>query len=121
MFAARDTVAARRETFNLRIKTSDSGPIDRAALATGKTRTDFVLEAARRRAMGLSVPLSAPEPLKDAHDSIAFSFGIASLVEWLRRRAKSNQVSGGSRTYTLAEVHRVVSPRGFACSISVSA
>ena len=40
----------RRDTLNLRIKPGDRGLIDRAAQLTGKTRTDFVLEAARRAA-----------------------------------------------------------------------
>ena len=42
--------SARRDTLNLRIRPEDRGLIDRAALLTGKTRTDFVLEAARRAA-----------------------------------------------------------------------
>ena len=42
--------AARRDTLNLRIKPEDRGLIDRAAQLTGKTKTDFVLEAARRAA-----------------------------------------------------------------------
>jgi uncharacterized protein (DUF1778 family) len=42
--------AARRDTLNLRVKPEDRGLIDRAAKLTGKTRTDFVLEAARRAA-----------------------------------------------------------------------
>jgi uncharacterized protein (DUF1778 family) len=37
----------RRDTLNLRIKPEERGLIDRAATLTGKTRTDFVLEAAR--------------------------------------------------------------------------
>jgi uncharacterized protein (DUF1778 family) len=41
---------ARRETLNLRIRPEMRGLIDRAAQATGKTRTDFVLDAARRAA-----------------------------------------------------------------------
>jgi uncharacterized protein (DUF1778 family) len=40
----------RRDTLNLRIKPDDRGLIDRAAQLTGKTKTDFVLEAARRAA-----------------------------------------------------------------------
>jgi uncharacterized protein (DUF1778 family) len=40
----------RRETLNIRIRASERGLIDRAAQATGKTRTDFILEAARRAA-----------------------------------------------------------------------
>ena len=41
----------RRDTLNIRIKPEERGLIDRAAELTGKTRTDFVLEAARRAAM----------------------------------------------------------------------
>lgn len=37
----------RRDTLNLRIKPAERGLIDRAAQLVGKTRTDFVLEAAR--------------------------------------------------------------------------
>lgn len=40
----------RRDTLNLRIKPEERGLIDRAASITGKTRTDFVLEAARQAA-----------------------------------------------------------------------
>lgn len=40
----------KRETLNLRIKPDDRGLIDRAAELSGKTRTDFVLEAARKAA-----------------------------------------------------------------------
>jgi len=40
----------RREPLNIRIKPEERGLIDRAATLTGKTRTDFVLEAARHAA-----------------------------------------------------------------------
>jgi uncharacterized protein (DUF1778 family) len=40
----------RREPLNLRIKPEERGLIDRAATLAGKTRTDFVLEAARHAA-----------------------------------------------------------------------
>ncbi len=50
MKAASPSTPARRDTLNLRIKPQDRGLIDRAALLTGKTKTDFVLEAARRAA-----------------------------------------------------------------------
>ena len=40
----------KRDTLNLRIKADDRGLIDRAARLLGKTRTDFVLDAARRAA-----------------------------------------------------------------------
>ena len=40
----------RRETLNLRIPAAERNLIDRAAESAGKTRTDFILEAARRAA-----------------------------------------------------------------------
>jgi uncharacterized protein (DUF1778 family) len=42
--------ATTRDSLNLRIKPELRGLIDRAAQLTGKTRADFVLEAARRAA-----------------------------------------------------------------------
>jgi uncharacterized protein (DUF1778 family) len=44
------TAVAKRETLNIRIKPGDRGLIDQAAKLTGKTRTDFILEATRRAA-----------------------------------------------------------------------
>jgi uncharacterized protein (DUF1778 family) len=41
---------AKRDTLNIRIKPEVRGLIDRAAELTGKTRTDFVLDAARHAA-----------------------------------------------------------------------
>jgi len=41
---------APRETLNLRIPASERNLIDRAARSSGKTRTDFILGAARRAA-----------------------------------------------------------------------
>ena len=41
---------AKRDTLNLRIKPELRGLIDRAAELSGKNRTDFVLDAARRAA-----------------------------------------------------------------------
>ena len=40
----------KRDTLNLRIPTAARNLIDRAAAAAGKTRTDFILEAARKAA-----------------------------------------------------------------------
>jgi uncharacterized protein (DUF1778 family) len=48
--ATASTAKPRRETLNLRIPAAERGLIDRAALASGKTRTDFILGAARRAA-----------------------------------------------------------------------
>lgn len=39
-----------RETVNLRVPSSTRGLIDRAATLTGKTRTQFMLDASRRAA-----------------------------------------------------------------------
>jgi uncharacterized protein (DUF1778 family) len=47
---AKAQAAKRRETLNLRVKPEERNLIDRAASLTGKTRTDFVLEAARHAA-----------------------------------------------------------------------
>jgi uncharacterized protein (DUF1778 family) len=41
---------AARDTLNLRIPAAERNLIDLAASSTGKTRTDFILEAARRAA-----------------------------------------------------------------------
>jgi uncharacterized protein (DUF1778 family) len=43
-------ITTRRQPLNLRIKPEERGLIDRAATITGKTRTDFVLDAARHAA-----------------------------------------------------------------------
>lgn len=42
--------APARDTLNMRIKPEDRSLFDWAAKAQGKTRTDFILEAARRAA-----------------------------------------------------------------------
>jgi len=42
--------SAPRETLNIRIPAAERSLIDRAALSSGKTRTDFILSAARRAA-----------------------------------------------------------------------
>lgn len=44
------TTKPRRETLNLRISALERQLIDRAAESTGRTRTDFILSAARRAA-----------------------------------------------------------------------
>jgi uncharacterized protein (DUF1778 family) len=47
---ARVQGAGRRQTLNIRIQPEVRGLIDRAAELAGRTRTDFVLDAARRAA-----------------------------------------------------------------------
>jgi uncharacterized protein (DUF1778 family) len=50
MKPATATKSAPRETLNIRIPAAERNLIDRAALSAGKTRTDFILGAARRAA-----------------------------------------------------------------------
>lgn len=42
---------SRRNSINLRVQPEEQALIDRAAQASGKTRTEFILEAARRAAV----------------------------------------------------------------------
>jgi GNAT superfamily N-acetyltransferase len=51
---------------------------------------------------------SPPELLADHHDSGDFSSGQAPLDDWLKRRARANQVSGASRTYVVCGEKRVI-------------
>lgn len=44
------TPTTKRETLNLRIRAEERDLIDRAARASGKNRTEFILEATRRAA-----------------------------------------------------------------------
>jgi GNAT superfamily N-acetyltransferase len=54
------------------------------------------------------VTLRAPEPLGDHHDLSGFSSGVASLGDWLRRRARANQASGATRTFVLCDGAEVI-------------
>ena len=56
--------------------------------------------------------LSAPTLLTEAHDLELFQSGTDSRDQWLRRRARANQVSGASRTYVVALEGRAV---GYYC------
>jgi GNAT superfamily N-acetyltransferase len=58
--------------------------------------------------MGEISGLLPPEPLADQHDIGDFRSGEASLDDWLKRRARANQVSGASRTYVVCEEKRVI-------------
>jgi GNAT superfamily N-acetyltransferase len=57
---------------------------------------------------GSSVPLRPPEPLTDDHNLSGFECGAPALDEWLRRRARANQVAGASRTYVLCDGATVI-------------
>jgi GNAT superfamily N-acetyltransferase len=59
--------------------------------------------------------LSAPVLLSAEHVLDDFSCDVASLDEWLKRRAYPNQVSGASRTYVVTEGRKVV---GYYCLAS---
>ena len=50
----------------------------------------------------MTAKLSAPQPLQTKHRLKAFACGEASLDDWLRRRALSNQMNGASRTFVTA-------------------
>lgn len=54
------------------------------------------------------MPLLRPEPLAETHDLNDFFSGVSSLDDWLKRRARPNQVSGASRTFILTEERRVI-------------
>lgn len=62
--------------------------------------------------MGVAAPdlgsLNPPELLADQHDVSVFASGEPTLDDWLRRRARANQVSGASRTYVVANGQMVV-------------
>lgn len=52
--------------------------------------------------------ISEPEPLDPSHDIAGFDCGVASLNQWLQRRAAVNQASGASRTFVLREDRKAV-------------
>ena len=51
----------------------------------------------------MSLHLSVPQPLAASHILDEFTCGEASLDEWLKRRARTNQVSGASRTFVVTD------------------
>lgn len=59
--------------------------------------------------------LSGPTLLSSEHQVDHFLCGVASLDDWLKRRARANQISGASRTYVAAEHSKVV---GYYCLAS---
>jgi hypothetical protein len=60
------------------------------------------------------MPISAPEPLSEAHDLSHFSCGKASLDNWLRTRALSNQKKGFTAVMVVQDAGRVVGYYGLA-------
>jgi len=51
---------------------------------------------------------TAPEPLAAHHQLDRFACGVASLDDWLKRRARPNQASGASRTFVACAGESVV-------------
>ena len=51
----------------------------------------------------MSFQLNAPQPLAATHLLDQFASGEASLDDWLKRRALSNQLSGASRTFVVTD------------------
>ena len=52
----------------------------------------------------MSLALSAPQALVASHLLDEFTCGEPSLDEWLKRRALTNQLSGASRTFVVADL-----------------
>jgi uncharacterized protein (DUF1778 family) len=74
--------SARRETLNLRVPTAERDLIDRAARSSGKTRTDFILGAARR---------AAEEALLDRSVFLVSPAGYAKFLALLDAPPKPNE------------------------------
>jgi GNAT superfamily N-acetyltransferase len=51
----------------------------------------------------MNQPLSSPQPLSAVHRLDDFECGEAVLDEWLKRRARPNQLTGASRTFIVAD------------------
>jgi GNAT superfamily N-acetyltransferase len=57
---------------------------------------------------GVSEPLSAPGPIGPGHDLEHFDCGVAALDDWLKRRARRNEIEGASRTFVTCLGRRVL-------------
>jgi uncharacterized protein (DUF1778 family) len=77
-----DTTRPRRDTLNLRIPAAARNLIDRAAESAGKTRTDFILEAARR---------AAEETLLDRALMVVSPAAYEDFLERLDRQAEPSE------------------------------
>jgi GNAT superfamily N-acetyltransferase len=59
--------------------------------------------------------LTAPILLASDHQLDSFACGVDSLDDWLKRRARPNQINGASRTYVVTDGTKVV---GYYCLAS---
>ena len=60
------------------------------------------------RTVGEVTGFFPPEPLAENHEFESLRCGEASLDDWLKRRARANQVSGASRTYVVCKDKLVI-------------
>lgn len=67
------------------------------------------------------MPISAPEPLSEAHDLASFSCGKPSLDNWLRTRALSNQKKGFTAVMVVHDAGKVIGFYGLAPTAVVPA
>jgi GNAT superfamily N-acetyltransferase len=65
--------------------------------------------------------LQSPEPLSTARVLDGLDRGVASLDDWLRKRALPNQTSGASRTFVTCGAGRVVAYYALAASAVATA
>lgn len=75
MSTAASNANPRRETLNLRVPAAERNLIDRAAESAGKTRTDFILEAARRAAEETLLDRALLVARPDAYDEFLRRLG----------------------------------------------
>ena len=54
------------------------------------------------------MPITAPQPLSAHHQLDDFDSEVASLDDWLKRRARTNQATGASRTFVVCEDDKVI-------------
>jgi uncharacterized protein (DUF1778 family) len=80
--ATASTVKTRRDTLNLRVPAAERNLIDRAADSAGKTRTAFILEAARR---------AAEEALLDRALLVVSPAAYGEFLKRLDRPAQANE------------------------------
>ncbi len=64
--------------------------------------------------------IESPAPLTAEHVLAEFDSGVASLDDWLRRRALQNQVSGASRTFVVCDTGAVIAYYALAASAVAS-
>ena len=57
---------------------------------------------------GVSNAPTAPAPLAAAHDLDQFDCGVTALDDWLKRRARRNELEGASRTFVTCIGARVL-------------